>query len=85
MSKKVKIVLNSPGIDALLHSEGITAELLKAAQIVQGNAGDDFEAIPMSMPTRNIVRVQSANARGEQRNRDENTLLKSLHGGGEND
>ena len=85
MSKSVEIVLNSPGIDALLHSQEITAELMRAAQLVQGNAGEDFEAVPISMPTRNIVRVQSANERGEQRNRDENTLLKSLHGGGEND
>ena len=85
MSKSVEIVLNSPGIDALLHSQEITAELMRAAQLVQGNAGEDFEAVPIFMPTRNIVRVQSANERGEQRNRDENPLLKSLHGGGDND
>ena len=59
------------------------AALMEASQAVQGRAGDDFEVVPVSMPTRNIVRVQSANARGEQRNRDENTLLKSTFGGDE--
>ena len=83
MSKNVKIVLNSAGINELLHSEEITAALMEASQAVQGRAGDDFEVVPVSMPTRNIVRVQSANARGEQRNRDENTLLKSTFGGDE--
>ena len=83
MSKNVEIVLNSDGINALLHSEGITAALMEAAQTVQGRAGGDFEVVPVSMPTRNIVRVQSANARGEQKNRDDNTLLKSTFGGGE--
>ena len=85
MSSNVQIVLNSHGIDALLHSAEITAALLEAAQAVQDRAGDDFELVPMAMPTRNIVRVQSANGRGEQRNRDDNTLLKSLHGGGGDD
>ena len=75
------IVLNSAGINQLLHSDEITQELMNASQAVQGRAGDDFEVVPVSMPTRNIVRVQSANARGEQRNRDENTLLKSTFGG----
>ena len=77
------IVLNSAGINQLLHSDEITQELMNASQAVQGRAGDDFEVVPVSMPTRNIVRVQSANARGEQRNRDENTLLKSTFGGDE--
>ena len=81
MSKNVVIVLNSAGINQLLHSDEITQELMNASQAVQGRAGDDFEVVPVSMPTRNIVRVQSANARGEQRNRDENTLLKSTFGG----
>ena len=80
---KVKIVLNSAGINQLLHSDEMTQELMNASQAVQGRAGDDFEVVPVSMPTRNIVRVQSANARGEQRNRDENTLLKSTFGGDE--
>lgn len=83
MSKNVVIVLNSAGINQLLHSDEITQELINASQAVQGRAGDDFEVVPVSMPTRNIVRVQSANARGEQRNRDENTLLKSTFGGDE--
>ena len=81
MSKNVVIVLNSAGINQLLHSDEITQELMNASHAVQGRAGDDFEVVPVSMPTRNIVRVQSANARGEQRNRDENTLLKSTFGG----
>ena len=83
MSKNVVIVLNSAGINQLLHSDEITQELMNASQAVQGRAGYDFEVVPVSMPTRNIVRVQSANARGEQRNRDENTLLKSTFGGDE--
>lgn len=83
MSKNVRIELNSAGINEMLHSEWITAALTNAAQAVQGRAGDDFEVVPVSMPTRNIVRVQSANARGEQQNRDDNTLLKSTFGGGD--
>ena len=62
MSKNVVIVLNSAGINQLLHSDEITQELMNASQAVQGRAGDDFEVVPVSMPTRNIVRVQSANA-----------------------
>ncbi len=83
MSKNVVIVLNSAGINQLLHSDEITQELMNASQAGQGRAGDDVEVVPVSMPTRNSVRVQSANARGEQRNRDENTLLKSTFGGDE--
>lgn len=85
MSKNVVIELKSDGINQLLHCPEITQALMNAAQTVQSRAGEDFEWVAVDMPTRTIVRVASKNERGEQQNRDENTLLKSTFGGDEGD
>lgn len=79
---KVKIVLNSSGIRELLHSPGIEASLLSAGEKVQGRAGGNFGTRLVKMPTRSIVRVSAVNRDGVKENVDNNTLLKSLHGGG---
>lgn len=78
----VKIELNSAGIQALLHSDGIKTALMEAGIRVQANAGDNFAAELVDMPTRSIVRVSAINKQGMKENSDDNVLLKALHGGG---
>ena len=78
---KVKIELNSPGINALLHSEEIKAALMEVGSAVVGRCGDDFGAELFDMPTRSVVRVSPTTKQGAIENSSENTLLKALHGG----
>ena len=79
---KVRIVMNRSGMNELLHSAGIESALMSAANAVQGRAGNDYAvSTPIRMPSRSIVRVGATNYHGVKDNLDNNTLLKSLHGG----
>ena len=78
---KVKIVLNSPGINALLHSGEIKAALMEVGSAAANRAGENFAAEAFEMPTRSVVRVSPINKQGAIENSNENTLLKALYGG----
>ena len=78
---KVKIELNSAGINELLHSPEIKAALLECGNAAAGRAGDNFAAEAFEMPTRSVVRVSPINRAGALQNSEENTLLKALYGG----
>ena len=81
MSNNIKIVLNSAGINGLLHSQEIKAQLLELGNAAAGRAGDNFAAEAFEMPTRSVVRVSPVNRAGALQNSEENTLLKALYGG----
>lgn len=81
MSNNIKIVLNSAGINELLHSPEIKAQLLELGNAAAGRAGENFGAFPFEMPTRSVVRVSPINRAGALQNSEENTLLKALYGG----
>lgn len=78
---KVKIELNSEGIKELLHSEGIRAALAEAGERVQARAGDGYDAFPVEMPGRSIVRVSATTSAARKDNSDNNTLVRALFGG----
>ena len=78
---KVKIELNSAGIKELLHSDGIKAALSEAGERVQSRAGDGYDAFPVEMPGRSIVRVSATTKEARKDNSDNNTLVRALFGG----
>lgn len=77
---KVKIVLNSPGINALLHSEEMRGLLMQVGNSVADRAGENFAAEAFDMPTRSVVRVSPINKQGAIENSKDNVLLKALGG-----
>ena len=81
MSKNLEIVLNSAGINELLHSEEISAQLMSIGQETEARAGDNFAATISQMPTRTVCRVAAINKDGVLENSRDNTLLKALWGG----
>ena len=77
---KVKIELNSAGINELLHSPEIRAALIEAGDKVATRAGTDYEAVSFEMPSRSVVRVSPATRKAAIDNSDNNTLLRALGG-----
>ena len=77
---KVKIVLNSAGINQLLHSDEMKAILAEVGGAVADRAGENFAAEAFEMPTRSVVRVSPINKQGAIENSNENRLLKALGG-----
>ena len=78
---KVKIELNSAGIQELLHSEEMKGILLETGNAVAARCGENFGAEAFDMPTRSVVRVSPINRAGAIENSDSNTLLKATFGG----
>ena len=75
---KVEIELDHDGMNALLHSPEIQAELMRHGKAIQSRAGANFKAVAVNMPSRSIVRVSAANADGVRDNLNNNTLLKAV-------
>ena len=68
----VRVQLKLRGINAVMTSREVTAEVVKAAQRIQRAAGDDFEVnvVPHKYTARAYVRPKNARgAREEARNK----------------
>lgn len=78
---KMHIELNSAGINELLHSAELTAQLEQLGNAAADRAGENFAAEVLNMPTRSVVRVSAINKDGIIENSRDNTLLKALYGG----
>jgi hypothetical protein len=76
---RVKVVLNSAGIQELLKSDGVTGMIAEAAQKVASNAGDGFEADVRPGKFRAIARIQPVTKEAKNQVYRNNVLLKALH------
>lgn len=82
---RVKVKLNTAGVRALLlQGEGIMAECERQAAAIARRAGEGYEtdAFPGGK-TRGNVRVYPATGGARRDNLRNNTLIKSLRGGGD--
>lgn len=77
---KVKIELNSAGIQELLKSAEIQGYCEELAHEVAGRAGDGYEVDSMVGKTRANASVYAATKEAIKDNLENNTLLKALGG-----
>ena len=74
MSSKITVVLNFGEVRRLLHAPFLTDALMEAAELVENNAGDGYEAV--NRGSRVIVRPKFDSAVRD--NLENNTLLKAV-------
>ena len=75
---KVKVVLNSASVRALLKSSGAADICMEQARRIQGNAGEHYAVEVRAYPERTGAAVYPSDAEGYYDNLKNNTLLKSL-------
>ena len=74
----VVIVLHDDGIQELLKSDGVMAELKTHARTVQSSAGDGYAISEHIGKTRGNVSVYASTAEAYKDNLQNNTLLKAV-------
>ena len=83
MSKKVKIKLNMPGINAIMKSGGIKSQIKQAGEQVAAAAGNGYTAgEARDLNWISVVNVYPETKEAGHDNFKNNTLLKALNSSG---
>lgn len=78
MSKKLKVVLNSAGVRALLRSAEMREMLQSEADTIARKCGNGYQVDSYTMPTREVSKVSAVSPEAKRDNQQNNTIVRAL-------